>query len=121
MATAEHTQRRIGCLGIWLAVMIITNLYTIFEYATGGLGIYYRVPDAPVWAYHLFLIATAVAALGAVTLWLGQRWGLYVFVIAYIVSQIAGLLQGTTIMALHLILGLFVLYALLRGRWREFM
>ncbi|MBI5670904.1 MAG: hypothetical protein HZC41_23170 [Chloroflexi bacterium] len=120
MATAEQTQRRMGCLGIWLAVMILTNLYAIFEYATGGLGIYYRVPDAPLWAYYLFLIATGVAAVGAVGVWLGQRWGLYTFVIAYVVSQLAAILQGTTIMALHLILGLFVLYALLRGRWQAF-
>lgn len=117
MATAEHTERRrMGCLGIWLAVLIAANLYAIFEYATGGLGIYYRSPEAPLWPYYVFLISTAAAGVGAVGLWLGRRWGLYLFVIAYVVSQLAGMLQGTVVMALHIVLGLLGLYALLRGR-----
>ena len=120
MATAEQTQRRMGCLGIWMAAMILSNLYAIFEYATGGLGIYYRSPEAPLWPYYVFLIATAVTVVGAIGVWLRQKWGLYVFVIAYVVSQIAGMLQGTVIMALHIVLGLIVLYGLLRGQIRDF-
>lgn len=122
MATAEQTtqRRRMGCLGIWMAIMILTNLYAIFEYATGGLGIYYRSPQAPLWAYTLFLAATVVTIIGAIGVWLRQKWGLYVFVIAYVVSQIAGMLQGTVIMALHIILGLIVLYGLLRGHLNQF-
>lgn len=123
MATSAVSNReRAGCLSYWLAILVLLNVVGIVSYLTGGNSVFYLPPNPPTWAIGLLIGATVVSAVCAYGVWMWKRWGLYGFVASFIVAMIAHvIIGGNPIAALFTILGLFMLYAMLRGRigWFE--
>ncbi len=120
-SSAEPVRQRAGCLSYWLAILMLLNVVGIISYLAGGNSVFYLPPDYPAWAIYLLIVATVVNAVTAYGVWTWKRWGLYGFVASFLVAMVAHVIIGVNpIAGLFTILGLFMLYALLRGQFQQF-
>src|SRR5690606_29349259 len=104
---SQYTQhpaqdQRNWSLWVWLALVILYNVFTIISFLTGGNNpLAYITPEDNVTyssaAVLVVNIAAAAAIIFAVVTGLGYRIGYYGLVISYIVMTIASLLIGFNI------------------------
>lgn len=112
-------------LTAWLIFIIGANLWTIYRY-------YVIIEDfvshqdpaftgTMQWALPTLAVLAAVNIVAALLLWFWRKIGLYLFVVTSGVAFILNLLLSAPITSAFLgLLGLVVLWALLRPRWAQF-
>ena len=122
--TYQSNKHRNWFLWGWLGTIILSNLFTIISFLTGGDNplAYIVSPDEN----RLYIptvigianIASAAAIVSCVLIILGYRIGYYGLVISYIVMMIASLMIGLNI-SMVLMTGLVILltWVLLRPLW----
>jgi uncharacterized membrane protein (DUF2068 family) len=120
MSTMQ-AQERGGCLTAWLALMALANAFTIFSYLT-NLATYQQLyPSAP---SFMFILLAGLGVLNLVCvygLWTWKKWGFYLFLVSAGVSLVINLVLGIPIMfALFGLVGVAIVWFLLRNRWQSF-
>jgi hypothetical protein len=118
---AMQTQERGGCLTIWLILMALGSAYTIFSYLTNTATYTQLYPGS---STITFLLLAGLGVLNLVcvyALWTWKKWGFYLFIGTAAVALVINLLLGIPVLfALAGLIGVGILWLLLRSRWAAF-
>jgi hypothetical protein len=122
MTTNTVSERqRTGCLSTWLIILIGINVFAAISYITGGNSVFYRRPEAPDWLLIAFGVVFVLNIICAYGLWAWKKWGLYGFGLSFVATMaLHAVIGGNTIAVLIAILGIFMIFALIRGNTAAF-
>ena len=112
-------------LAVWLAFMALANAWTVYRYYTiiDDFVRHHdpRFTDTLQWALPLLAILAALNIVAVVLLWFWRKIGFYIFVLTSFVSLVINLTLKVPLGSLLLgLIGLIVLWALLKSRWSDF-
>jgi hypothetical protein len=114
-------RQRGGCLTTWLVVVSISQLsttYTLFQ------SIANHSLHLPQWYQYALIIGVLISIIGTVGIWLWKKWGVFCYLSAIflniVVAVIAGSIIVLPILAIGSIIGLAILYIVLRDKWQYF-
>ncbi len=124
----EHNQanlavkrQRGGCLTTWLVLVSISQLsttYTLFQ------NIANHTLLLPQWYQYAVLIEVIVSITGTVGIWLWKKWGALCYIsdifVNIVIALILGNIIGLAIIATGSLIGLAILYIVLRDKWQYF-
>lgn len=112
-------------LTIWLIFMALANAWTVYRYIT-IIEDFVSHSDPLFtgtleWALPLLVVLAAANLVAVVLLWLWRKIGLYIFAATSAVALVINLLLGIPLLtSLIGLIGLAILWALLRPRWGYF-
>ena len=115
---SSNSKERGTWLSIWLILIILHSILTVILIIDLT-----KQPDATTlpWYLSLLFIAAVAKIVAAVAIWLWERWGLYLYAGAILVSTIIGILMtGTLLIVFNDVLPLAILGYLLRNKWDYF-
>ena len=114
-------RQRGGCLTTWLVVVSISQLsttYTLFQ------SIANHTLHLPHWYQYALIIEVIISIIGTIGIWLWKKWGvlcyLSVIFLNIVVALFAGNIIGLPIIAIASLIGLAILYIVLRDKWQYF-
>ena len=114
----SSTKERGTWLSIWLILIILHSILSVILIIDLT-----KQPNADTlpWYLSLLFLAAVAKIVAAVAIWLWEKWGLYLYAGAIIVSTIIGiLLTGTLLIVFNDVLPLAILGYLLRNKWDYF-
>jgi hypothetical protein len=125
----NQPKQRGRLLTLWLLLLILANILSAFFYiftayvlATTSSS---AINDAtnplfnfalPFWAISLFPIFSIVNVYAAIALLKWRKWGFFALCVSYLIETAANLVLGN-ILAIVGLLGIAILYLLLRSKW----
>ncbi len=115
---SSNSKERGTWLSVWLILIILHSILTVILIIDLT-----KQPDATTlpWYLSLLFIAAVAKIVAAVAIWLWERWGLYLYAGAILVSTIIGILMtGTLLIVFNDVLPLAILGYLLRNKWDYF-
>jgi hypothetical protein len=115
---SSNSKERGTWLSIWLILIILHSILSVILIIDLT-----KQPDATTlpWYLSLLFIAAVAKIVAAVAIWLWERWGLYLYAGAILVSTIIGILMtGTLLIVFNDVLPLAILGYLLRNKWDYF-
>ncbi len=116
-----QTGARGGCLTVWLLLMLAANAFTIISNIINLQTYQQFYPNASPFFFILLAGFGVVNLLSVYALWTWKRWGFYLFVASALVVLGINLVIGIPIfIALFGLLGVAILWLLLRSRWPAF-
>ena len=110
-------------LTIWLVLMTLSAVWSIYSYTLGSENITKMLPNLPSWALIVFVLLGVVNLFAVIMLWMWKKMGFYISIgSAIIVSSLSGMILGglgiaASIMA---ILGVVTLYFAMKPVWQNF-
>lgn len=110
-------------LTIWLVIMTLGAIYSLYTYTLGSANITKLLPNMPSWALTVFAILGFVNLLAVAMLWMWKKMGFYLVIgTAIVVASLNGMLLGvagifTSIFAL---VGVGILYLAMKPAWQNF-
>jgi hypothetical protein len=123
MSTMTQDRQRGTLLTIWLVIMLIANGWTAFTYFQGLTNstvnpVFQLIPG---WAIVLLLILGVANVIATILLFSWKKIGLYIFsgsaLIAFVVNIMIGI---SPLVALFGLIGVGIIWLLLRSRWHLF-
>lgn len=115
---SSNSKERGTWLSVWLILIILHSILSVILIIDLT-----KQPDATTlpWYLSLLFIAAVAKIVAAVAIWLWERWGLYLYAGAILVSTIIGILMtGTLLIVFNDVLPLAILGYLLRNKWDYF-
>ena len=110
-------------LTIWLILIVLGNLYSLYSYTLGTAFITSALPNFPSWAFILLDILAVVELIGVALLWMWKKLGFYLFIGAAVIASALNILTlgglGVTGI-LGAILGIVILYFAMKPVWSNF-
>ncbi|MAS32480.1 MAG: hypothetical protein CL610_00650 [Anaerolineaceae bacterium] len=112
-------------LTVWLILMALTNAWAIYRYIVILEDfISHSDPQFTVilqWALPLMAIVALINIVGVIFLWRWRRLGFYVLVATTTITLTVNLMLNVPVATSILgLVGLLILWALLRPRWQHF-
>lgn len=114
-------RQRGGCLTTWLVLVSISQLsttYTLFQ------NIANHTLLLPQWYQYALLIEVFVSIFGTIGIWLWKKWGVLCYIsiifLNLVIALFAGNISGLAIIAIGSLIGLAILYIVLRDKWQYF-
>lgn len=110
-------------LTIWLVLMALSSLYSLYTYTLGSASITSYLRNFPAWALGLFALLSITNIVAIWLLWTWKKIGLYVF---FATGMIAASLNGMILGAIGVgtsifsIIGVVILYLAMRPVWQAF-
>lgn len=107
----------------WLVFLVVANVWTVYRYAMiiYDLVDHYVFTGTSQWAFPLLGLLAVVNIVGVMLLWFGRKLGFYLLVATSLIAFVVNTLLNVPITATLLgLLGLLILWALLRPRWSDF-
>jgi hypothetical protein len=117
-----------GALTIWLTLMTLANAWALYQYGTiyldwsthGKVSAIFPFGSAD-WIPVAYIILPAVNLISAGALWFWKKWGLYLFAVSSIAALALNLKLGVPPgAALVGLIGVGILYAVMRPKWHLF-
>src|SRR6266851_1719113 len=123
MTRSYSRMKRPTFLTIWLVLIVLANLYSLYSYTLGTATITTAMPNFPSWAFILLDILALVEIVSAVLLWMWKKLGFYLIIgaaaVAVVVNVLTlGLLGLVGI--LGAVIGVGILYLAMRPAWANF-
>lgn len=114
-------QERGGCLTIWLLFMVVANTLTALYYIFGLSTMQQFYPNVSSVLFLLLAACCAVNLISVYGLWTWKRWGFYLFIASTLAVLAINLAVGLPVFtALTGLVGLGIVWLLLRSRWTSF-
>jgi hypothetical protein len=110
-------------LTIWLILIVLGNLYSLYSYTVGTTFITRALPNFPSWAFILYDILAVVELIGVVLLWMWKKVGFYLIIGAAIIATVLNILTlgGLGVTAIvAAIIGIVILYLAMKPVWSNF-
>ncbi len=101
-----------------VAISQLSTTYTLFQ------SIANHSLHLPQWHQYALLIGVLISIISTVGIWLWKKWGVLCYLSAVflniVVAVIAGNIISLPIFAIGSIVGLVILYVVLRDKWQYF-
>lgn len=114
------SRERGGCLTAWLILVLIANALIAFYYLTSTSALQQVYPVSSV----IFLLLAAIGAVNVVSaigLWTWHKWGFYLFAITSVITLVINIsIELPILSSLSGLIGVAILWFLLRSRWQAF-
>jgi hypothetical protein len=115
-----QSRERGGCLTAWLILVLIANALIAFYYLTSTSALQQVYPVSSV-IFLLLAVIGAVNVVSAIGLWTWHRWGFYLFGVTSLITLVINIGIGLPIVSSLLgLVGVGILWFLLRNRWQAF-
>ncbi|MEO8396929.1 MAG: hypothetical protein ABI700_28295 [Chloroflexota bacterium] len=118
---ALQSQERGGCLTAWIIVALIANALLAFYYLTSSAALQQVYPTISPAIFLLLAAVGVVNVISAIGLWTWHKWGFYLFAATSVVTLVINIGIGLPIVSALLgLVGVGILWYLLRKRWQAF-
>ena len=110
-------------LTIWLSLMTLANIWSLYEYTLGVDIIKRTLAMIPSWAITALAIFSLVNVAAVVMLWMWKRIGFYLIAAsALIVASINGAILGGMgiVSSIGALIGIGILYLAMKPVWKNF-
>lgn len=110
-------------LTIWLVLMTIGAIFTLYSYTLGSENITKTLPNMPSWALIVFALLGVVNLFSVVMLWMWKKMGFYIIIgTAIIVASLNGMILGVAgmITSVFAVVGVVILYLAMKPVWQNF-
>jgi hypothetical protein len=110
-------------LTIWLVIMTIAGIYTLYSYTLGAASIKATLPNLASWTLMLYAAMSLLNLISVFLLWTWKKVGFYLIIAsAIIVASINGMTFGVLGLgaSLSALLGIGILYLAMRPAWQSF-
>ena len=110
-------------LTIWLVLMTVAGVFTLYSYTLGSASITQTLPNIPSWSVTLLALMSAVNLASVVMLWMWKKAGFYLLIAsAIIVASINGVILGPIGIggSIFALVGVGILYLAMKPVWQNF-
>lgn len=110
-------------LTVWLVLMAISGVFTLYSYTLGSANITKTLPNMPSWALIVFALVGVVNLFSVAMLWMWKKMGFYIIIgTAIIVASLNGMILGAAgmIVSIFAIVGVAILYFAMKPVWQNF-
>lgn len=110
-------------LTIWLVLMAISGVFTLYSYTLGSENITKTLPNMPSWALTVFALLGAVNLFSVAMLWMWKKMGFFLIIgTAIIVASLNGMILGAAglVASIFAIIGVGILYLAMKPVWQNF-
>lgn len=110
-------------LTIWLVLMTISAIFTLYSYTLGSENIAKTLPNMPSWALIVFALLGVVNLFSVAMLWMWKKMGFYIIIgTAIIVASLNGMILGAAgmIASIFAVVGVVILYLAMKPVWQNF-
>jgi hypothetical protein len=110
-------------LTIWLSLMTIGNVYTLYQYTLGAAAIKQTLTTMPSWALTALALFSLLMVIAVAMLWMWKKMGFYlVIAAALLVASVNGAILGILGLAgsLSALIGIGILYLAMKPVWQNF-
>jgi hypothetical protein len=110
-------------LTIWLVLIALGSLYSLYTYTLGTASITRALPDFPSWAFILLDVVALVNLVSVILLWTWKKLGFYLLIGTAIVSIVFSVLTPGGLGIASIIgagVGVGILYLAMRPAWQHF-
>lgn len=110
-------------LTIWLVLMTIGAIFTLYSYTLGSENITKTLPNMPSWVLIVFALLGVVNLFSAAMLWMWKKMGFYIIIgTAIIVASLNGMILGAAgmIASIFAVVGVVILYLAMKPVWQNF-
>ena len=110
-------------LTIWLVIMTIAGIFTLYSYTLGSASIAQALPNMPSWALTMFALLGAVNLFSVAMLWMWKKLGFYLIIVsAIIAASLNGMILGVAGVgaSIFTIIGVGILYLAMKPVWQNF-
>lgn len=110
-------------LTIWLVLMTIAGIFTLYSYTLGSANIAQTLPNMPSWALTMFALLGLVNLVAVVMLWMWKKLGLFIMIAsAIIAASLNGMILGPAGIgaSIFAIIGVGILYLAMKPVWSNF-
>ena len=116
-----QTQERGGCLTAWLIVVLIANALIAFYYLTSGAAMQQVYPSISPAIFLFLAVIGVVNIVSAIGLWTWHKWGFYLFAATSVITLVINIGIGLPVVSsLTGLIGVAILWYLLRNKWQAF-
>ena len=116
-----QAQERGGCLTAWLIVVLIANALIAFYYLTSSAALQQVYPGVSSVVFLLLAVIGVVNIASAIGLWTWHKWGFYLFAVTSVVTLAINISIGLPVISsLTGLIGVAILWYLLRNKWQAF-
>lgn len=110
-------------LTIWLVLVTISAIFTLYSYTLGSENITKTLPNIPSWSLTAFALLGVVNLFAVVMLWMWKKMGFYIIIgIAIIIASLNGMILGAVgiVASVMAIVGVAILYLAMKPVWQNF-
>jgi hypothetical protein len=115
--TAMPEKKRGELLTVWLILMLLANVGTALAYLLIGVFTAAIVPSVPLWASYTFAIFALLNVIFIIFLFMRKKWAFFALCGSAGAAFIINLAIGVDPFSVVGLLGLPVLYLILRPKW----
>lgn len=109
-------------LTIWLVLMTISAIYTIYSYTLGSEAVTKTLP-IPAWSLMALALLGVVNLFAVVMLWMWKKMGFYIIIGSTIIAaSLNGIILGVLgfVASIMAIVGIVILYLAMKPVWQNF-
>ena len=110
-------------LTIWLALMTLGNVFSVYSYTLGSASLALALPFLPSWVMLLFALMSVVGLVAVVMLWMWKKMGFYLVVVLSVVVSAVNLLYlglAGIFAVVTGFIGVGILYLAMKPVWQNF-
>lgn len=110
-------------LTVWLILMAVSDLFSLYSYTFGSSNITSTLPNFPLWTLPIYIVLIVVQLISVVLLWQWKKVGFYLVVASAIIAAVLNVITLGAIGIGAIIIGLVgigILYLAMRPAWQQF-
>lgn len=110
-------------LTIWLALMTLGDISSLYSYTLGTSAMAKALPNLPSWAFGVLTLLVVLQLVGVIMLWMWKKMGFYMFIAsAIIAASVNGAILGAAGVGTSLfgVIGIAILYLAMKPVWQNF-
>ncbi|EFH87212.1 hypothetical protein [Ktedonobacter racemifer] len=111
-------------LTIWLILIVLADLFSLYSYTLGAATITRALPNVPSWAVMLLAILVVVQLVSIALLWMWKKLGFYLYLgsaaIAFVLNILTLGVSGGLTSIFGAVVGAAILYLAMRPVWQNF-
>ena len=110
-------------LTVWLVIMALGGIFSLYSYTVGSAAIMLALPNFPSWAIPVYALLGVVNLTAVAMLWMWKKMGFYLIIAsAVIIASLNGMILGVAGIgsSVFAVIGIGILYLAMKPAWQNF-